>query len=38
MNGLELTVILPLIGLSLLTGLWPAWLIGMINQAVATLF
>ncbi|WP_299027213.1 NADH-quinone oxidoreductase subunit M [uncultured Thermanaerothrix sp.] len=38
MSGLELIVILPLIGLSLLTGLWPAWLLGMINQAVVTLF
>lgn len=38
MNRLELVVILPLIGLSLLTGLWPSWLLGMINQAIATFF
>ena len=38
MNALELVVILPLIGLSLLTGLWPAWILGMINQAIVTFF
>ncbi|MCX8025615.1 MAG: NADH-quinone oxidoreductase subunit M, partial [Thermanaerothrix sp.] len=38
MNLQEFMVILPLVGLSLLTGLWPNWILGMINQAIATFF
>lgn len=34
----EMVVILPLVGLSLLTGLWPTWILGMINRAIALLF
>jgi NADH-quinone oxidoreductase subunit M len=37
-NLRELAVIIPLVGLILLTGIWPAWILGMINQAVTLLF
>jgi NADH-quinone oxidoreductase subunit M len=37
-NGRELWVIAPLMVLMLWLGIWPAWLLGVINQAVTALF
>jgi NADH-quinone oxidoreductase subunit M len=37
-NRRELLVIAPLMVLMLWLGVWPAWLLGVINQAVVSLF
>lgn len=37
-NARELVIILPLIGLMLVIGVWPSWLLGIINQAVSAWF
>lgn len=37
-NLREVVVLAPLVILILLTGIWPAWILGMINQAVTMLF
>jgi len=37
-NLREVVVLAPLVILILLTGIWPAWILGMINQAVTMLY
>jgi NADH-quinone oxidoreductase subunit M len=37
-NTREILVALPLMALILVIGLWPAWLVGVINETVARLF
>jgi NADH-quinone oxidoreductase subunit M len=37
-NGRELLVIIPLMILMLWIGVWPAWILGVINKAVMTLY
>ena len=37
-NLRELVVMAPLMALMLVTGIWPAWLLDMINKAVSLLF
>ncbi len=37
-NGREVVVMAPLMGLMLFTGIWPAWILDVINKAVLMLF
>jgi NADH-quinone oxidoreductase subunit M len=37
-NAREIFVITPLMVLMLVTGIWPAWILGVINYAVTMLF